>query len=239
MIISFEKNNKRRNLKALLDGDLILFRSAFSAEKDKENIAIIRARTTIERILDTTEATGYELWFSDKRENNFRFQLEPQYKANRTKPLPVHYKAVRQYLEEEWGAQVSLGQEADDALGISQTQGNGNTILVSIDKDMKQISGKHYNWVREELTEINSQDALVFFYQQLLTGDKTDNILSPCYRMGPEKAQSLLAYCESEEDMLDVVKNQYQDDSKLLHNGKLLWIRKKPNEIWELPKSGG
>lgn len=190
----------------------------------------------MERILDFTDSSSYQLWLSDKKDNNFRHKLTNNYKANRTKPLPRHYHAVRQYLEKEWGAQVTSGQEADDALGIDQSQSpEGSTCICSIDKDLLQIPGLHYNWVAEEKTTVTSQQGIAHFYQQILTGDKTDNILSPCYRMGKDKAQKLLAYCESEQDMFEVVKEQYNDDKLLLLNGQLLWIRKKPNQLWTLP----
>lgn len=232
----------------------MIFRSAFSAEKEAEKIAVARAKTTVENILDAVGATEYELWISDKKENNFRYTIAPSYKANRTKPLPIHYGAVRKYLEKEWGAQVTPGQEADDALGIAQMWGisvadsqshkledagsnpaPASTIICSIDKDLKQIPGKHYNWVKDEFDEITAQQGIAFFYQQLLTGDRTDNIASGLYRMGEGKAQSLLAYCESEHEMLGAVRNQYQDEVRLITNGRLLWIRKQDLEIWSPP----
>lgn len=193
------------------------------------------------------------MWISDKRENNFRYQLAPSYKANRTKPLPKHYGAVRKYLEKEWGAQVTPGQEADDALGIEQMRGisaadsqshkledTGSipvpaSIICSIDKDLKQIPGKHYNWVKDEFDEVTAQQGLAFFYQQLLTGDRTDNISSGLYRVGEGTAQSLLAYCESEAEMLEVIREQYQDEVRLITNGRLLWIRRQPLELWTPP----
>ncbi len=180
--------------------------------------------------MDSTGAGEYELWLSDKRENNFRYKLTNTYKANRTKPLPIHYGAVRQYLEKEWSAQVTPGQEADDALGIRQ---GTDTIICTIDKDLKQVAGLHYNWVRKEFDEITEQQGIAHFYQQLLTGDKVDNIISPCYRMGDGTAASLLAYCESEEDMLEVVQGHYNDDSLLNLNGDLLWIRKANRLTWK------
>ena len=142
---------------------------------------------------------------------------------------------MRKYLEKEWGAQVTPGQEADDALGISQSNSTG-TVICSIDKDLKQVSGKHYNWVKDEFDDISPQMGIAFFYQQLLTGDRTDNISSGLYRMGEGKAQSLLAYCETENEMLEIVRSQYQDEVKLTLTGRLLWIRKQELELWTPPK---
>ena len=232
---TLSKNLKRKRIKALIDADIVLYRSAFSAEKDTEKVAVARAAHTVERILEAVGADSYQLWLSDKKENNYRYQLTDTYKANRTQPLPVHYRAVRNFLEKEWGAQVSPGQEADDALGIEQTATPDKTVICSIDKDLLQIAGKHYNWVADEIREVTNQQGLAHFYQQLLTGDKTDNISSGLKRMGVMTAQELLAYCETEQDMLEVVQNKYNDDAKLLLNGRLLWIRRKPNEIWNLP----
>ena len=61
--------------------------------------------------------------------------------------------------------------EADDAMGIYATQYPGN-IVVSPDKDMKQIPGKLYN-LDEEFT-VSKDDGKKWHLIQTLAGDQTD-----------------------------------------------------------------
>ena len=61
--------------------------------------------------------------------------------------------------------------EADDAMGIYATQNPGN-IVVSPDKDMKQIPGKLYNM--DENFTITKEEGAAWHLIQCLSGDQTD-----------------------------------------------------------------
>ena len=61
--------------------------------------------------------------------------------------------------------------EADDAMGIYATKHPGN-IIVSPDKDMRQIPGKLYNM--DEVIDITPEDGMQWHYIQTLAGDQTD-----------------------------------------------------------------
>ena len=91
---------------------------------------------------------------------------------------------------------VCFGFEADDGLGMNYKKGD---ILSHIDKDINQIPGTHINWKTLEIYEVGEQEGEEFFFQQLLTGDKTDNI-PPCpYNdksgYGPARAKKALKDC--------------------------------------------
>ena len=61
--------------------------------------------------------------------------------------------------------------EADDALGVYATS-NDDCIIVSPDKDMKQIPGDLYNL--DEVFTIDKQSGWEWFLIQTLAGDSTD-----------------------------------------------------------------
>jgi len=61
--------------------------------------------------------------------------------------------------------------EADDALGIYATLHPGN-VIVSPDKDMKQIPGQLYNM--EEMFTVSPEEGERMHYLQTLSGDQTD-----------------------------------------------------------------
>ena len=216
---------------AAVDGDIVTYRCGFASEEDSSEIACVRANTMMEEIIRETQATEYTVFLSDSLENNYRFKIDPNYKANRKdQPKPKHYNDVKLFLQQEWDAVITKGQEADDALGIYQSQ-NQDTIICSIDKDLLMIPGKHFNFVKKEWQEVEYIDGLKHFYKQLLIGDRTDNIFG-VEKIGPVKAGRWIDRCECEEDMFMTVIDLYDEEDRMKRNGQLLWIRRKEGEDW-------
>ena len=158
---------------ALIDGDIVVFRCAASCEPNKSkpwrdpvDIAISRADELLYRICNTLAVEEYRVFIGGSE--NFRKALDPNYKANRVQPKPEHFHAVRELLLEEWEAKVSAGREVDDDIGIAA---NSETIICTIDKDLRQVPGRHYNFVKDVVFEVDEQDAVRSFYSQMLTGD--------------------------------------------------------------------
>lgn len=223
---------------ALIDGDIICFRVGFTTEQEPVGIAKARVDQMLENISQASGSTEFMVYLSDDRENNFRAKLNPEYKANRTKPAPKWLPQIRQHLLDEWQGILAVGEEADDALGIQQTSFNEKgtqSIICTVDKDLKQIAGLHYNFVTGEFSEVSYEQGVAYFYQQLLIGDRIDNIRG-IDGIGVVKAGRIIGACDTEYDMFNAVKELYDNDERLLMNGKMLWIRRKPNEEWEFPK---
>lgn len=230
---------------ALIDADIVCYRCAATAENDPDWIAIARTRELIEQIIHETQTNSYKLYLSGT--DNFRKKIYPDYKANRTQPPPKHLAVCKEYLVNEWGAEWFNGAEADDALAIeqekylrkfdpdsnywNQPKYNRGSIICSIDKDLKQIPGWHYNFVKKEAEFISTETAIRNFYMQLLTGDPADNIKG-CKGIGKAKAPRILEGCETEQEMFEAVRNTYNDDELMLINGQLLWIWREINGIW-------
>lgn len=231
---------------ALIDGDLVCYRCAASAENDPFDIAVIRANELLDRILIETEAKEFKVYLTGK--DNFRKTIYPEYKAHRTQPKPVHLEALREYAVTHWNAIIVDGMEADDALAIYQTS---DTVICSLDKDLKQIPGKHYSWEISgknwnkpaSHVTVEELEGLRHFYEQLLKGDKSDNIHG-IEGIGEVKAKLFLADCESELDMFKVVRHKYGNDDEMLMNGRVLWLKRSPEDDWkvrfeELQKQAG
>ncbi len=215
------------------------FRCAATAEGLDEKIAVARTNDLVEKILSDLSLSNYALYLTGK--NNFRKVIYPEYKAHRTKPAPEHLKACRQYLIDVWQARVVDGCEADDALGVAQTTEvildnpeapfSFRTIICSIDKDLLQIPGLHYNFVKSIQQEVTLFRGLKEFYTQMLVGDVSDNV--PGVRgIGPKKAFAMLDGYETEQEMFDAVRAAYNNDNNFLLTGKLLWIWREENDIW-------
>jgi 5'-3' exonuclease len=227
-------------MKCLIDADTVAFACAASAEDVECSFGIARAYTLVESILAATKATSFELWLSGP--TNFRYSVYPEYKANRLNGYrPKWEKEVKQYLVDEWGAQWSNNCEADDMVGVKQCTSEEPTIIAHIDKDINMIPGEHYSWEISRLGKVvrpatlytvKDEDALRFFYYQLIVGDKgTDNI--PGVRgYGPKKADAILAECADEASMYKATRDLYASLEEMEMNARCLWIwRKMGDEV--------
>jgi DNA polymerase-1 len=121
--------------------------------------------------------------------NNFRKQVDPEYKGHRIKRKPVGYRALIGWCCEEFDCQMVDTLEADDLLGIDCHLCEDDFILVSPDKDLKQISCRQYN-LKEECFP-TPEEADLFFFTQVLTGDTVDGYKG-VPGIGPAKAKALL-----------------------------------------------
>ena len=215
---------------ALIDGDILVYRIGFTTEDVDEGIMKARLRESINLILEAVEATEFKIYLTAENDPTaFRKRIYPEYKANRIQPKPKHYSAIRAYLQEHYDAEVCTELEADDALGIHQT--GEHSVICSIDKDLKQIPGNHYNFVKLESSYVTVGQGLLHFYTQLLTGDSSDNIKG-VWKCGPVKAANILAGAETEFQMFQAVRDAYNNDEEMLMNGRVLWIWKQPHDDW-------
>lgn len=170
---------------------------------------------------------------------NFRHKIATRadYKGNRFGERPKNYNAVREHMIDKWKAIVTSGEEADDRLGIEMTR-DPNSVCCSIDKDLRQLPGWHYDFTTGELVLIDQRMADLSFYAQVLSGDDVDNV--PGLKgIGKVKAKSALAECTSALECWNVCLEMYfvQFNGKkgfkyALEAARLLHVRRKPKQIW-------
>lgn len=199
----------------------------------------------VDEILEATFAE--ESLMAVKSPLNFRDDMYPieivnnkavwGYKANRWKPegqsnafVPV----LRQLAVHEMDAVEAVYREADDLLRMWAEQAmlaGDPYVIVSVDKDLKCIPGKHYNIHERKFSVVTPREATRFFYQQLLSGDTTDNIPG-VPGIGPVKAEKFLYNIHEEDELQEVVVEMYMnayDNSwfdMLMSNGKMLYLQK-------------
>ena len=223
-------------MQALIDHDLVVFRCAASAENDSLNIAIHRVEALLDELLTKTGADSYRAFLSGK--SNFRKTIYPEYKANRTAPKPVHLEALREYALEKQNAELAPDTlEADDALGINQTD---DTMIVSLDKDLLMVPGKHFSWEIKgkgwtKPDKFFTQDVIGgmrLFFEQCLKGDTADNIKG-IEKIGNKRDKALLADCVTEQQMFDSVRNAYGNDDEFIMNASVLWIMQNEEDVWK------
>lgn len=232
----------------LVDGDLLTYRASASCEPTKAKpflepleVAIWRLHDMVQTIIKGTNSTELEFYIGG--EDNFRKKIYPEYKANRVKPLPNWLQQCREILVTQYGSTIVNGKETDDALGIRQTELNGDSRIVSIDKDLLQIPGYHYNWIKDIHILVSPLDGLKTFYKQLIAGDGTDNIPSYDGKVRNsvpkfiEKLQAPIDEMDLEKDMYDYCKQIFEGQSDVVmhRNAQLLYILKKEEEYWQVP----
>ena len=135
---------------------------------------------------------------------------------------------MHEFLVKEWNAEECDGYEADDALGMNQSS---DTIICSIDKDLYQIPGNHFNFVKKDFLDFTEHEGRYNFWLQLLSGDKSDDI--PGYdgivrSTVPKFIYKMLSeMSDPEQDIYDL----YEDKSQYLINYNLLHIWRRPNHL--------
>ena len=147
--------------------------------------------TQLNKIKEALDGDEVKLCLTDS-EGNFRKSILLTYKGKRGKK-PLVLKAFKQHLIDNRGAVFRPGLEGDDCMGILATMPHKGEerIIVSIDKDMKQIPGKWVRWPDQKEITITEAEANYFHIVQTLTGDVTDGY-SGCPGIGPVKAEKIL-----------------------------------------------
>jgi len=214
-------------MRVLVDGDIVCYRCAASVKDDEPvELVINRIDNLMTQIIDDTEASEFEFYI--KGEKNFRYQLNPDYKANRTQPKPFHLESAQQYVLDCWNAISSGIYESDDMLGIQQ---RSDTIIASIDKDLLMIPGMHWNFVKLEKQRVSYMDGIRKFWKQMMIGDTSDNIYG-IQGIGPKKAEKLIDWLNSEQEMFEIVYEKYNDPKRFVMNANCLWILQREEGMW-------
>lgn len=194
---------------------------------------------------------------------NFRKDLATikEYKGNRKEEhKPYWYQQIRDYMSQQWDARVVSGHEADDEASILAWEyralGDNQYVVVSVDKDLDQIPGHHYNYSKKVHYEVSSLEADAWFWQQVLAGDTTDNI-GGCYMIGDVIAKDVVEgalyspHYNPEAFWFDVV-GLYDNSLSIegcpyadkpavavaTENARLVYMQRKQGELWNPPGVG-
>lgn len=212
-------------------------------EVEPVGFALHSMNTHFRGIYNEFGGESYEAYLTGKE--NFRYDIYPDYKKSRkTAPKPVHYDALRLFLQQKFNAVVCEGYEADDACCMAAYKCKREGIpyvIVSRDKDLRaNVPGLHYDQVSKRVTLVNSWEVDVNFYTQVLTGDITDDI--PGLKgIGPVKSAIILEGCETVDELyhasLKAYEEHYEQDAmQIMHrNAQLLHLLRSIDDKWTPP----
>jgi DNA polymerase-1 len=186
-----------------IDADFYAYRACQSAETEldwgddlitiasnfKQVLEIFEGEINLlQKRFDTKRVT---LYFSDTK--NFRKDVCADYKGKRTKRKPVGYKRLLEWCAQNYKVVRYPNLEADDALGLECHLDPSDFVLVSPDKDMKQISCRLFNGSEE--FDVTLEEADYWFWTQCLTGDPVDGYKG-VPGVGARGAEKILAKTE-------------------------------------------
>ncbi len=201
----------------LIDGDIVIYQPCCIFNEDDDQSRRMIAKYINKKIDDLMEAAGcntYIMFVTTKF--NFRDKLVDDYKANRQDvDRPVNLAWAKKWAVGKLNNHYHKWLEADDLLGIHMKE---DTVLWSLDKDLRQIPGQHLDDKTRKVITVTEEgtlredtitsaktgktkkkvyfDGLIGFYFQMLIGDTTDNIIGCATRVnmvrktGANKGQS-------------------------------------------------
>jgi len=244
---------------AILDGDIFVYKVATATMKEimfDEYVvaigdraeAIVALSNWIEKVKTDIDADDIHIAFTGK--DNFRKKIWAGYKQNRTRKKPMLVKELQDWCMQNYSCLVDAKLEADDILGQWMSESYLNKDLdyvgVSEDKDLQGVPGALFNPEKDTLIQRKDLDeAIMFFYTQVLTGDTSDGYKG-VPGVGPVKAARYLGKaCDESEGLYDFIDKGWRAILKLYEkNGdvndayinadmaKILWYGEKPIRFW-------
>lgn len=171
----------------LIDADVALHRACFAAEVPtewEEGLFTYHGYISTAKNIFMQEIEKYReafhpdsavyLFFTGSE--NYRKDFFPEYKSNRASVRkPLLLKAMKEWVMTLPDARMREGLEADDLLGLYHHL-HADSVMVSIDKDLKTVVGLHYNPDHPEdgVYQVTKDEAHRTHMTQTLCGDSTD-----------------------------------------------------------------
>jgi len=143
-----------------------------------------------------------------------------KYKGNRdTHKRPVYYPDLREYCVNTLGAMVAVSEEADDRISWTAREMHNQgkeVVIIGNDKDLVQIPGTHYNLEWEDTITVTEDEARIWFWCQVLSGDSADNVPG-CWKFGYSKAKYFVTTCKglNDEEVWPRIVKKYKESQKL------------------------
>ena len=181
----------------LIDADCVAYYGAAGCDELPSRSAFRRIDLRMEQIIDDCGTKNNKSFLTGR--TNFRDDVatlkrykEGRYSKDgkRTKEQPMWLQECRQYLIDNWGATVSVYEEADDTISIAAAnlKDKYEVYISSLDKDLRINPVLYHNQASGDITESDYLGSIkkvktkligsggLFFYSQMLMGDSVDSI---------------------------------------------------------------
>lgn len=231
---TYEERGIKKNFSsriALIDADYLKYLVASGMYKRIMEDGLPHSRSMLHDVIDyylnreifgNFEAKAYVFCFSAPSKQIFRNSMaqEAKYKGNRENREDKTYYVdkyddmayVYEYINSRYQALVYSDLEADDLLSILQ---NEHTFIFSIDKDLLQVPGFHFDMDMRVLKYITEEDGLRTLIKQVLQGDTVDGVPG-LQGYGPVKVEKVCGEQEPYQMFISVI-NEFVTKKGLLH----------------------
>lgn len=127
----------------------------------------------------------------------FRYTVNPDYKSNRKYTnMPAFMTEVKEHLIGKHNFTWQEGYEADDLVVSFKAQNpQYDVIIVSPDKDILNLEGKHLNPRKMAWKRTTKQEAEDYFWSSMIIGDQIDGIKGIPGK-GPAAAEMMVVNCK-------------------------------------------
>jgi len=223
-------------MKVIFDADSLIYASCFKRKEDRDSldnifetdvsVAFDKFESSLDKLLSFLEdlVEVDEVVICNGSKNNFRKDISPTYKLNRTQKRPEILPLLHDMVKLAYDSIYGDGVETDDVvatLWAEEVKKNGidSVIIMSLDKDYKQFPCwfYNYNYKNRELIKISEQEAKENFYSQMIIGDTADNI-NYCKGYGKAYAKKLFKEAKNEYSLVNrtyrLYKEIYGEDAK-------------------------
>ena len=198
-----------------------------------------RAKEWVESI---RQAVPHDQWYGFLEHPTMKCQFRRHlavtrpYKGNRNREKPPYMAVVKEYLVAKHGCTWVHYMESEDAAAIvANEKGYSNSTIACIDKDLYQIPTNFYDYRTNQSFTIDQESADRHLYQQVLTGDSTDNIPG-LDGVGPAKASAILGTDSNQwlHNTIAAYLNSGKSYEYLLEQSRLVYIIRKRNEVYTI-----
>ena len=210
----------------LFDADSLVYSSCCNVETIEEAIGKFDEvfMSIANRLEDNYDVKEY-IFFNNSR-GNFRKVLDKNYKANRLNvELPPLLNEMHELVTVLYDSKKAYGMETDDIVAkywykLSNEFGRDNVLIISIDKDYKQLPALIYNYHYKHrcIYDISKSQALYNFYEQMIIGDGADNV-NYCKGYGKVYASKIFNDCKTHyqftKKTYELFKKIYKSKAKL------------------------
>lgn len=203
---------------SLIDCDSLVWAQLWINRERSDKDLLMSISNQMEDILTQTDADKYIGFLKNPYEKEFRRVMFSSYKANRpTAPewFTSRKELVLSHLIDNWSCVYTINAyEVDDSISsIHYLLANKEECILtvcSVDKDMRNLSGRNYNLKTREVTISSKEEAEMNLCMQLLTGDSVDAIPG-LKNVGPVKAKKILTntYEVESPNLVEIVLARY------------------------------
>jgi len=208
---------------AILDLDSVLHIVAYKqyAAGNRDNVSATKnaVHSFVEQIRKSSNAKDSIGFYQKPGHKNFRNEILPEYKGHRepTEWIKLWKPIIIEAFQEANLFGLSYVESDDAAMYLADYLKFDNVVVVSGDKDIKQIPVPVYNPFKagmkpeDRWSYFTLEEANELFWAQVMAGDPTDMPGSHCGIQGVGMATAFKKFRDSQNDYIKIVQQAYTE----------------------------